>query len=80
MAYGPQVRTSNAECVPLLPQALETFWLKNTNFVAGNQISIADLLLCTELSGLRLIDGAVKVRPRLLAGSSAETWMLGQGQ
>ena len=59
----------------LLSQALEGFWLKNTKFVAGNKISVADLLLCTELSGLRLLDGAVKVHPRLLVGSSADALM-----
>lgn len=49
-------------------EALEGFWLKNTKFVAGNKISVADLLLCTELSGLRLLDGAVK-------GKDMDAWL-----
>ena len=42
-------------------QALETFWLASTKFVAGSEISVADLLIATELAGLRLLDGAQQV-------------------
>lgn len=42
---------------------LERFWLKSSEFVAGGEISIADLLMVTELDMLEMLDGASEVRP-----------------
>ncbi|DBB00858.1 TPA: Glutathione S-transferase theta-1 [Trebouxia sp. C0004] len=39
-------------------QTLEQFWLAKSPFLAGNEISIADLLHCCELDQLCLLDGA----------------------
>ena len=44
-----------------LTQGLESYWLADTKFVAGTAVSIADLLICTELSMLRMLDGAQEV-------------------
>lgn len=43
-------------------QTLEQFWLAKSPFLAGNEISIADLLHCCELDQLCLLDGADQVR------------------
>lgn len=47
-----------------LLQDMNNVWLAKSSFVAGEQISIADLLISCELSMLELLDGA-KVRPPL---------------
>ena len=39
-------------------QMLEKFWLKHTSFVGGSKISIADVLMVTELDMLHVLDGA----------------------
>ncbi len=43
-------------------QTLEQFWLAKSPFLAGNEISIADLLHGCELDQLCLLDGADQVR------------------
>ena len=42
-------------------QGLESYWLKSTPFVPSPDISIADLLIVTELEQLRLLVGALEV-------------------
>jgi len=42
-------------------QTLEQFWLAKSPFLAGIEISIADLLHCCELDQLCLLDGAEQV-------------------
>lgn len=44
-------------------QDLEGFWLASTPFMAGDAISIADLLVVMELTQLHMLDGALKVTP-----------------
>ncbi|KAK9830426.1 hypothetical protein WJX72_011719 [[Myrmecia] bisecta] len=39
-------------------KSLETYWLASTPFVAGQQISLPDLLMACELQQLVLLDGA----------------------
>jgi hypothetical protein len=39
-------------------QGLETYWLAEMQFVAGNAISIADLLMCCELEQLVMLEAA----------------------
>ncbi|KAL3162185.1 hypothetical protein ABBQ32_009892 [Trebouxia sp. C0010 RCD-2024] len=39
-------------------QTLEQYWLAHSPFLAGNDISVADLLYCCELDQLCLLDGA----------------------
>jgi hypothetical protein len=46
----------------ILVQMLDSFWLASSSYVAGNQISIADLLLVTELDMLEMLAGATEVR------------------
>ncbi|KAK9803717.1 hypothetical protein WJX73_005579 [Symbiochloris irregularis] len=62
-------------------QALERYWLADTTFVAGDDISIADLLICTELVMLRMLDGAQdEVRDMeawLKPYPKVRTWMFG---
>lgn len=48
-------------CVVLV-QMLERFWLASSSYVAGDQVSIADLLLVTELDMLHMLAGATEVR------------------
>lgn len=43
------------------PQIMEEFYLADKNFLAGNSISIADLLYSCELDEMRLLDGVEKV-------------------
>lgn len=43
-------------------QMLEQFWLKDGRFVAGHDISIADVLMVTELDMLNVLAGATEVR------------------
>lgn len=40
-------------------------WLAGRDFVAGDQVSIADLLMCCELQMLELLGGALEVSGRL---------------
>ena len=40
---------------------LERYWLASSSFVAGNEISIADLLIVTELDMLHMLAGANEV-------------------
>ena len=42
-------------------QDLEGYWLASTPFMAGDAISIADLLVVMELTQLNMLDGALKV-------------------
>ena len=42
-------------------KALQSYWLKGRPFVAGQEISIADLLMVTELDTLQLLVGASEV-------------------
>lgn len=42
-------------------QMLERFWLASGTFLAGSEISIADLLLVTELDMLHMLAGATEV-------------------
>ena len=42
-------------------QDLSEFWLNGNDFVAGENISIADLLICCELQMLELMDGSLQV-------------------
>lgn len=48
-------------CILMCLQTLEQFWLAKSPFLAGNEISIADLLHCCELDQLCLLDGADQV-------------------
>mmetsp|Transcript_38931 Transcript_38931/g.97805 ORF Transcript_38931/g.97805 Transcript_38931/m.97805 type:complete len:191 (+) Transcript_38931:429-1001(+) len=41
-------------------QHLETIWLARTKFAGRDQISIADLLIVSELEQLRMLDGAAE--------------------
>ena len=43
-------------------QSMETYWLADTSFVAGNKISIADLLYSCELEEMCLLDSVAQVR------------------
>ena len=45
------------------PQTMEEFYLADKKFLAGNSISIADLLYSCELDEMRLLDGVHQVRP-----------------
>lgn len=47
---------------PSLAQTLETYWLAASPFVAGEEVSIADILLLTELDMLHLLAWAKEVR------------------
>ena len=49
-------------CILMFLQTLEQFWLAKSPFLAGSEISIADLLHCCELDQLCLLDGADQVR------------------
>lgn len=42
-------------------QTLEQYWLAHSPFLAGSDISVADLLYCCELDQLCLLDGAEQV-------------------
>lgn len=44
-------------------QDLEGYWLASTPFMAGDAISIADLLVIMELTQMHMLDGALKVKP-----------------
>ena len=44
-------------------QDLEGYWLATTPFLAGDAISVADLLVVMELTQLRMLNGALKVFP-----------------
>jgi hypothetical protein len=41
---------------------LEGFWLVSSSYVAGDEISIADNLIVTELDMLQMLAGATEVR------------------
>lgn len=45
-----------------LSQMLERFWLRSSDFLTGDEISIADLLMVPELDMLEMLDGAKEVR------------------
>ena len=42
-------------------QSLEQYWLASSKFLAGDKISVADLLHCCEMDQLCLLDGAEQV-------------------
>ena len=42
---------------------MEQYWLADTDFVAGKEISIADLLYSCELDEMRLMDSLPEVCP-----------------
>lgn len=42
-------------------QILERYWLRSSDFVAGEEISIADLLMVTELDMLHMLAGSIEV-------------------
>lgn len=44
-----------------LLQMLESFWLASGSYLAGDDISIADLYLVTELDMLQMLAGATEV-------------------
>ena len=44
------------------PQAMESFWLSGSEFVGGHEVSIADLLVITELEMLRLLAASPEAR------------------
>ncbi len=44
---------------------LELFWLGATAFVAGDKISIADLLMVTELDMLHMLAGSDEVNSKM---------------
>lgn len=54
--------TCRCNVIVLQLQMLERFWLKDSSFIAGNEISIADLLMVTELDMLNALEGATEVR------------------
>ena len=45
----------------MLWQMMERYWLNGRHFVGGDKISIADLLMVTELDMLHVLDGASQV-------------------
>ena len=45
-------------------QDLEHYWLASTPFVAGGDISIADLIIIMELTQLKMLEGALQARPQ----------------
>ena len=47
------------------PQALDGYWLGEQQFVAGDEVSIADLLLGCEVEMLALLDAADQARTSL---------------
>lgn len=49
-----------------VPQMMEEFYLADNKFLAGNSISIADLLYSCELDEMRLLDSVHQVRPPTL--------------
>ena len=46
---------------PANPQALESYWLGGSAFVAGEAVSIGDLPIASELEQLRMLAGAAQV-------------------
>ena len=48
---------------------MESFWLSGSAFVAGPEVSIADLLIITELEMLRLLAASPEARSQRDAGS-----------
>ncbi len=50
-------------------QDLEGYWLASTPYMAGEDISIADLLVVMELTQLHMLNGALKVSPRVCTHS-----------
>jgi hypothetical protein len=54
-----QVMLYVGACV--IAQAMEDYWLGSTHYVAGEQISIADLPILCELDELELLVGATQV-------------------
>ena len=47
-------------------QDLEHYWLAATPFVAGNDISIADLIIIMELTQLQMLEGALQASSSML--------------
>ena len=47
-------------------QDLEHYWLAATPFVAGDDISIADLIIIMELTQLQMLEGARQASPNVL--------------
>ena len=45
------------------PQALQRVWLASTPFLTGTRITLADLQVCAELEGLRVLLGPDLVGP-----------------
>lgn len=50
-------------------QDLEHYWLASTPFVAGNDISIADLIIIMELTQLQMLEGALQASSSMLQKS-----------
>ena len=50
-------------------QDLEHYWLASTPFVAGDDISIADLIIIMELTQLQMLEGALQASSSMLAKS-----------
>ena len=65
-------------------QTLETYWLADSAFVAGGEVSIADILLLTELDMLHLLAWAQEVRTEkpfvTLQSSLIDTFKAYQGK
>lgn len=47
-------------------QDLEHYWLASTPFVAGDDISIADLIIIMELTQLQMLEGARQASSSML--------------
>ena len=50
-------------------QDLEHYWLASSPFVAGDDISIADLIIVMELTQLQMLEGALQARSSMLVKS-----------
>lgn len=59
------LQQSFSEDVMLPLQTLQDFWLAETAFVAGDEISLADLQYACEIQQLCLLDGAEQVSSSL---------------
>ena len=53
--------SQKSDCYKKCMQILERYWLRSSDFVAGEEISIADLLMVTELDMLHMLAGSDEV-------------------
>ena len=64
ISYSPRIACAISwflECVCVCLQTLEDYWLAHTLFLAGNEVSIADLLHGCEIDQLCMLDNADQV-------------------